>query len=910
MEGDERETKRSPPDKDEDLTEEYGYTVFEQIHTLMQRHECPKSGDGDKAQLGLTSSSTAIGTFSATTSGMSSSTVIRTSTSTVSQTSHSMIQSSSSTESQSSFSAVSHVSPLTIQSSSSAESQIYSTKSQTSLTRSQTPSENENQMSTAVSIIKQENLSSPVPADEQNWVPSFCNREEMSKVVLQALDCSMIVLSTDGVIFYITENITAVLGYLSSEVMGRKLLSFLPDEEKNEVYRNICLKPPLSESVGSHVEFCCHLKREMPTQGECPIYEYVKFVLTLRDICSKSFVFFGGFVPSGLCLESSAMKFSMEDRFLLVGSVCAINSEILKELCTMKQSCKSETNQDSDKEDSLMIYRSLQGITPGMSPAASSFDTCNVDPGLWEGSQEWKPTEQEKIAQVKSEQYGPEIIVQVKPEKSSSSSETSVSTSEDIPDSLTTTFHAFTYESSMDARRCQDPVDMEFVVDSSYLRESEDTMHWGEPVVQEAPLEPMVHKVKMEPVVPEELMEPVVQEDRPSSGVATRRRTQVQPATLSHVLSRPDLWPMKKTSRKQSPGKVKRSPSDGRDTKRFCTASQLGIFPERLEDFSDTFIQYLQELEPQIQQQEEEPKMTQQEELQVQEQEEEPKMTQQEELQIQQQEEEPKMMQQEELQVQEQEEEPKMTQQEELQLQQQEEEPKMTQQEELQIQQQEEEPKMGKQEELQVQQQEEEPKMGKQEELQIQQQEEEPKMTQQEELQLQQQEKPKMGQQEELQVQQQEEEPKMGQQEELQLQQQEKPKMPQREEPQMLQKQVPEEEQRQEQQLQQQQVQSRVSPLQMRAEQQPSSSIRDKDSKDQGEGSPSIHPEEQQGACMVAATSSGNSSESVSTPLSKSPIPPSDCTKGFIQVWLESSNSQDVFLELDTWSASDQSSGD
>ncbi|KFO37419.1 PAS domain-containing protein 1 [Fukomys damarensis] len=631
---------RSPPDKDEDLTEEYGYTVFEQIHTLMQRHECPKSGDGDKAQLGLTSSSTAIGTFSATTSGMSSSTVIRTSTSTVSQTSHSMIQSSSSTESQSSFSAVSHVSPLTIQSSSSAESQIYSTKSQTSLTRSQTPSENENQMSTA------------------------------------ALDCSMIVLSTDGVIFYITENITAVLGYLSSEVMGRKLLSFLPDEEKNEVYRNICLKPPLSES--------------------------------------ESFVFFGGFVPSGLCLESSAMKFSMEDRFLLVGSVCAINSEILKELCTMKQSCKSETNQDSDKEDSLMIYRTSAG-----SPVLDAV-----------------PVYFSEMARMQLSRKEKKILI-CDPGFHMSG--------------CATTFHAFTYESSMDARRCQDPVDMEFVVDSSYLRESEDTMHWGEPVVQEAPLEPMVHKVKMEPVVPEELMEPVVQEDRPSSGVATRRRTQVQPATLSHVLSRPDLWPMKKTSRKQSPGKVKRSPSDGRDTKRFCTASQLGIFPERLEDFSDTFIQYLQELEPQIQQQEEEPKMTQQEELQVQEQEEEPKMTQQEELQIQQQEEEPKMMQQEELQVQEQEEEPKMTQQEELQLQQQEEEPKMTQQEELQIQQQEEEPKMGKQEELQVQQQEEEPKMGKQEELQIQQQEEEPKMTQQEELQLQQQEKPKMGQQEELQ---------------------------------------------------------------------------------------------------------------------------------------------------------------
>lgn len=39
--------------------------------------------------------------------------------------------------------------------------------------------------------------------------------------------------------------------------------------------------------VGTHVDFCCHLQRGDTKSRRRAVYEPVKFVLTLRDICSS-----------------------------------------------------------------------------------------------------------------------------------------------------------------------------------------------------------------------------------------------------------------------------------------------------------------------------------------------------------------------------------------------------------------------------------------------------------------------------------------------------------------------------------------------------------------------------------------------------------------------------------------------
>ncbi|XP_013360990.1 PREDICTED: PAS domain-containing protein 1 [Chinchilla lanigera] len=436
--------------------------------------------------------------------------------------------------------------------------------------------------SSSETIKQEENLGLPCSKDNPNWVSTFCNLEDMSQTMLQALDAAMIVLSTDGVIYFVTENITTLLGYLSYEVMGRKLLGFLPDEEKNEVYQKISMKTPVSDSVGAHIDFCCHLKRGNTKPGVSPTYELVKFILTLRDICSKSFVFFGGFAPNCFCFESAATKFPAEDRFLLVGSVCVINTVILKELCSANQLHENSINHESDEEDSLGIHRYLQGKISGINPAAAAFFD-------------------DQVAQEKDEpeEFRPGDF------DDCSSSVTSISSSEVIPESLTTTFHAFALESMMDPKRCQDPVDIEFPVDCSSLEEYQDSMKWEIPTVPEVLMTTVKQDILEDPETQEVLIKPVVQEDLPSSRIVTSHSAQVQQTASRHIINSPDSWVVEETPRKQSHKKVKCFPSDGRESKRFCTHPQLGAFTQGLENSSNTSTQYLQELRLQMQQKEE-----------------------------------------------------------------------------------------------------------------------------------------------------------------------------------------------------------------------------------------------------------------------------------------------------------------
>lgn len=44
--------------------------------------------------------------------------------------------------------------------------------------------------------------------------------------------------------------------------------------------------------VGKHIDFCCHIKRGNDKRGSNPTYEYVKLILTLKDIANgKQFSF-------------------------------------------------------------------------------------------------------------------------------------------------------------------------------------------------------------------------------------------------------------------------------------------------------------------------------------------------------------------------------------------------------------------------------------------------------------------------------------------------------------------------------------------------------------------------------------------------------------------------------------------
>nr|XP_012420214.1 PREDICTED: PAS domain-containing protein 1 [Odobenus rosmarus divergens] len=200
---------------------------------------------------------------------------------------------------------------------------------------------------------KKEGKVNPETSREQsNWIPSFHSYEDFKCKTLQSLDGFMIILSTDGVIIFVPGNITCLLGHLPNDIVGKKLLSLLPDHERNEVFGKIALKLPLSNSVGKHIDFCCHLKRGNVEYDNRHTYEYVKFILTVKDISSEPLVLFSSFFPSHSSAESSPTYLPLEDRFYLVGSICLLRAQTLQELFTVKKPGEEVLLiQDSDDEE-------------------------------------------------------------------------------------------------------------------------------------------------------------------------------------------------------------------------------------------------------------------------------------------------------------------------------------------------------------------------------------------------------------------------------------------------------------------------------------------------------------------------------------------------------------------------------
>ncbi|XP_029786561.1 circadian clock protein PASD1 [Suricata suricatta] len=210
----------------------------------------------------------------------------------------------------------------------------------------------------------------------------------------------MIILSADGVIVFVAGNITSLLGHLPDEVMGKNLLSLLPDHEKRKVYQKIAFKQSLSSSVGKHIDFCCHIKRGNDKHDGNPAYEYVKFILTLKDISIEPLVLFSSFFPSPSFAASCDTYLPLEDQFYLVGSICILKTQTLQDLFTIENAGEDiQLTKDSDGEHLSTECRSVQGQIRSSrmeslfaEPAATASDD-QVDPVTvdWYGPQEYVP---------------------------------------------------------------------------------------------------------------------------------------------------------------------------------------------------------------------------------------------------------------------------------------------------------------------------------------------------------------------------------------------------------------------------------------------------------------------------------------------------------------------------------------
>ncbi|XP_032120010.1 circadian clock protein PASD1 [Sapajus apella] len=288
-----------------------------------------------------------------------------------------------------------------------------------------------------------------------NWMPSFRTYDDFNQTTLQSLDGFMITLSTDGVIIYVDENISSLLGHVSAEIVDKKLLSFLPDEEKNEVSQKIILKYPLLNSE-THIEFCCHLKRGNVEHGDGPAYEYAKFILNVKDVSNESTVFFSSFCSSHRYADLSAAHISWEDQFYLMGTVCILRTQLLQRLYTPREvSDKFVLTQDSDEEPFVGDLSRSQGqrghtstevvcAEPAAAAAAATLD------------------DQIEITQVKHR--GPQDIRVTAVDSDSTCCSSTVSL-DNIPESAVLSLQGFQFEPEVNPLYKAEPVDLEFSVD-------------------------------------------------------------------------------------------------------------------------------------------------------------------------------------------------------------------------------------------------------------------------------------------------------------------------------------------------------------------------------------------------------------------------------------------------------------
>ncbi|XP_058297558.1 circadian clock protein PASD1 isoform X1 [Hylobates moloch] len=341
--------------------------------------------------------------------------------------------------------------------------------------KSETP-----QSTTGLSQKEKDKVNPESSERKLNRIPSFHTYDYFNQVMLQLLDGFMITLSADGVIIYVAENISSLLGHLPAEIVGKKLLSLLPDEEKDEVYQKTVLKFPLPNSE-THIEFCCHLKRGNVEHGDSSAYETVKFIVNVRDICNESPVVFSGFFSNHLRAGLSAACIPQEDRFYLVGNVCILRTQLLQQPCTSKAvSDEAVLTEDSDEEPFVGELSSSQGqrghtsmevkyVEPAAAAAAAAISNDQID-----------------IAEV--EQHGPQANVDMFEDSDSTYCSSTV-----FPDAIPES----PGDLEVNPLYRADPVDLEFSVDQVDSVDQEGPMDQQDP---ENPVDLLDQAGLMDPV--------------------------------------------------------------------------------------------------------------------------------------------------------------------------------------------------------------------------------------------------------------------------------------------------------------------------------------------------------------------------------------------------------------------------
>ncbi|XP_051825105.1 circadian clock protein PASD1 [Antechinus flavipes] len=168
------------------------------------------------------------------------------------------------------------------------------------------------------------------------WKPPFLTNNEFTQLMFEALDEFLIVLTTEGIIIYISDNISPLLGHLPSELVHQNILTLLPEQEHKEVFKVLSPQTILPTPVSTdflnekQIEFSCHLARRRMNPNEPVVYEFVKFFVDFKYLSHVP-------IPSCSDFESTVAKVfgsPADDPLCLVATVRLCSPQLLKEVVT------------------------------------------------------------------------------------------------------------------------------------------------------------------------------------------------------------------------------------------------------------------------------------------------------------------------------------------------------------------------------------------------------------------------------------------------------------------------------------------------------------------------------------------------------------------------------------------------
>ncbi|XP_029053404.2 circadian locomoter output cycles protein kaput-like isoform X1 [Osmia bicornis bicornis] len=237
-------------------------------------------------------------------------------------------------------------------------------------------------LKSTISFLKNHNaiaVRSRVHEIQEDWKPSFLSNEEFTHLILEALDGFIMVFSSSGRIYYVSESVTSLLGYLPNELENTTIYDITYQEDQSSLY-NVLLNPANTRDRRNikkedQIFFSCHIKRGGLNVQENPVYELVQFVGYFRSDVDTE-------VDNLLPNTKFGSTTGIDTKLVFVGTGRLQTPQLIRELSVMDNTKSEFTSRHSLEWKFLFLdHRAppIIGYLPFEVLGTSGYDYYHVD---------------------------------------------------------------------------------------------------------------------------------------------------------------------------------------------------------------------------------------------------------------------------------------------------------------------------------------------------------------------------------------------------------------------------------------------------------------------------------------------------------------------------------------------------